>query len=524
MSLHIHKYLFTPLARFRWVVCQLEALRKCPTRNVPRVLSELPKSLDETYLRVLKGIDDSNKEDVYRLLQCLVVSIRPLRVEELAEVLAVDLDNTEGIPKLNPDWRWEDQEQSLQAACSSLIAIVDTGWSRVVQFSHFSVKEFLTSDRLATSSDDVSCYYISLEPAHSILAQACLGILLGLNDDVGVDVADKNSRNEDTRDKSTQDQDSSVSSFDLPAFNAHLRLAASFPLAGYAAKHWVAHAQFENVSSRVWKAMEGLFDSDKPHFSAWLQFYDIDHLPGLTPYMFFGDKLESVPLYYAALFGFRDLAEHLIVKQPQYIDAHGGNYGTPLLAALTGNHFQIAQLLHQHGADVDVRGYYDSTPLIFLSMRGPPELVQWLLSHGADANLQNRTGATPLHYACINGLLEVARILLEHNADPNSSTHGGHTPLSVASENGHLDIVRLLLELGVDMNTKRAEDSKTPLHRASERGHLEVARVLLEHGADVEAEDKEGKTASELASEKGHGEIMKLLSEHGAKPGGSSES
>ena len=158
------------------------------------MLSELLKSLDETYLRVLRGIDEANREDVCRLFQCLVVSIRPLRVEELAEVLAVDFDDAEGIPKLNPDWRWEDQEQSPQAACSSLIAIVDTSRSRVVQFSHFSVKEFLTSDRLATSSEAVSCYYVSLEPAHSILAQACLGVLLRLDGALNVDDATRIAR------------------------------------------------------------------------------------------------------------------------------------------------------------------------------------------------------------------------------------------------------------------------------------------------------------------------------------------
>jgi hypothetical protein len=103
-----------------------------------------------------------------------VVSIRPLSVEELAEVLAVDLGGAdEAIPKLKPDWRWEDQEEALQTACSSLIAIVDTGHSRVVQFSHFSVKEFLTSPRLADSSRDVSRYHIPMEPAHTILAKSC---------------------------------------------------------------------------------------------------------------------------------------------------------------------------------------------------------------------------------------------------------------------------------------------------------------------------------------------------------------
>ena len=149
---------------------------------------------------MLKGIDEANREDVYRLLQCLVVSIRPLHVEELVEVLAIDFDNTEGIPKMNPDWRWEDQGQRLRAACSSLIAIVNTGYSRVVQSSHFSVQEFLTLDRLADSSEDVSRYYVSLEPAHLILVQACLGVLLRLDDGADVDVADENSRNDSPHD------------------------------------------------------------------------------------------------------------------------------------------------------------------------------------------------------------------------------------------------------------------------------------------------------------------------------------
>jgi hypothetical protein len=128
---------------------------------------------------MLREIKKPNRDHARRVLQCLVAAIRPLRVEELAEVLAVDFDDA-GVPKLKPNWRWEDQEQALLTSCSSLITIVDTGDSRVVQFSHFSVKEYLTSARLATSSQDVSRYHIVLGPAHTILAQACLSVLLQL--------------------------------------------------------------------------------------------------------------------------------------------------------------------------------------------------------------------------------------------------------------------------------------------------------------------------------------------------------
>ena len=117
-----------------------------------RVLEELPETLDETYERILQEIPKANRVHAHRLLQCLSVAARPLRVHELAEVLAVDFNATGGTPKLNEDWRWKDQEQAVLAACSSLIVVVDFQDSRMVQFSHFSVKEFLVSDRLAAST------------------------------------------------------------------------------------------------------------------------------------------------------------------------------------------------------------------------------------------------------------------------------------------------------------------------------------------------------------------------------------
>jgi hypothetical protein len=135
------------------VYCQLAALRHCLSSSVGKILEELPETLDETYERVLREINRANREQARRLLQCLTVAIRPLRVEELAEVLAIDFDAPAhgGVPQLNPTWRWEDQHEAVLSTCSSLIAIVDDGPSQVVQFSHFSVKEYLTSDRLARS-------------------------------------------------------------------------------------------------------------------------------------------------------------------------------------------------------------------------------------------------------------------------------------------------------------------------------------------------------------------------------------
>ena len=72
--------------------------------------------------------------------------------------------------------------------CSRLFNVVYSGKSRVVQFSHFSGKEFLTSDRLAAAQVadgviGVSSHHMTVPaPAYTILAQACLGVLLRLEE------------------------------------------------------------------------------------------------------------------------------------------------------------------------------------------------------------------------------------------------------------------------------------------------------------------------------------------------------
>ena len=222
--------------------CQLEALRHCLPPSVRGILEDLPETLDETYERVLREINKANREHARRLLQCLTVALRPLRVEELAEVLAIDFDALAhgGIPQLNPNWRWADHHQAVLSTCSSLIAIVDDGEFKVVQFSHYSVKEFLTSDRLARSSGDVTRYHILLEPAHTILAQACLGVLLRMDDHV------------------------------------NMGNVGDIPLVEYAARYWVDHAGFENVTLRLRDAMKYFFDTDKPHWKAWSRVQKID--------------------------------------------------------------------------------------------------------------------------------------------------------------------------------------------------------------------------------------------------------
>jgi hypothetical protein len=387
-------------------------------------------------------------------------------VKELAEVLAVDFDDSEGTPKLNSSWRWEDHEQALLLSCSSLISIVgnddlvdiDRGSrddSRAVQFSHFSVKEFLTSSRLATPSRDVSRYYIDLEPSHTVMAQACLSVLLRLDDRAEDDGVGNGSS-----------------------------------LARYAAEHWVTHAQFQNVSSRVQNVMECLFDMDKPYFAAWLRLYDVDIDLDTSPLNYFSDgrKLDAGPLYYAALCGFKGLVEMLIIKYPHLVNATGGYYMTPALAALARRHLELGRILYQNGSSVDLRGWEQESPLHSAARRGDSRVIQVLLECKMDVNDKYSDDRTPLHMA-----------MQRFTPTPN-----------------YFATIRTLLECGADPNA-RMSDGSTPLHLASSKGAVEAARLLLKYGADAEAVDGEIRTAFQVALEEGHDEITKFLSTYGTK-------
>jgi hypothetical protein len=171
--------------RFRWVYCQLDALRRCFPSSIRKTLNELPTTLDETYERTLEVIPKQKMQHAHRLFQCLVAAIRPLRAEELAEIFAIGLDEGTAT-SLMEDWRPENAEEAILSACSTLIAVIDDNkGSKIVQFSHFSVKEFLTSDRLRTSEAiHLRHYHIPLDSAHTILARASLTVLLQLDEKI----------------------------------------------------------------------------------------------------------------------------------------------------------------------------------------------------------------------------------------------------------------------------------------------------------------------------------------------------
>ena len=319
------------------------------------------------------------------------------------------------------------------STCSTLLALVNVDSSPVIQFSHFSVKEFLTSSRFGEKCDTISHrYHISLTPTHTLVAQACLGILLHLGEDI-------------TRDRLQE-----------------------YPLAEYAAMHWVEHARFDVVSQTVDEGMKQLFDAGKPHLGIWRW---IREAIG-TPVVIEQEERPLPPL------------------------------STPLqYASSCGLHTVVKFLVTGHSRDGHSRGVTEGTTALQLASReGHVEVACILVEHGADVTAKDDSGETPLHQASSARCVDLAQFLVENGANATAEDNWGRTPLHLASRVGSLDLARLLVGHGANV-TAQNEEGSTPLHEAAEMGIVDLARFLVEHGASVTVQDMHGWTPLHRASQ-----------------------
>jgi ankyrin repeat protein len=452
------------------VYCQLVEICGCIPARIRHALADLPETLDETYERTLREINKANREFAHRLFQFVAVAVRPLRVEELAELLAFDFE-AEPIPKFHEDWRLEDPIHAVLSTCPSFLAIVDDKiYSRrkVVQFSHFSVKEFLTSARLAEANDIVlRRYHISETPAHTLAARACLGYLLHLDKDV-------------TR--------------------YSLR---KLPFTRYSAEYWVDHARLEDVSRNVKDGLKELFNPSKPHLAVCIWIRDKSLLSlerrrqSERP-----PPLRGTPLHYAAVWGLHSIIELLVNEHSQNVNSQDfPDSATPLHVASRDGHMKIARQLLECNADVKAQNKDKETPLHVALKRGHVEVAGMLIGHCADVSARDKE----------SGRLEVARMLIERGASVSAQDKDGETPLHLVflffgnwqefwtfGRREGPEVARTLIECGASVST-RDKDGQTPLHLASQAGPLDVVRIMIERSADVSAQNKDGQTPLHLA-------------------------
>ena len=493
-------------SRFRWVACQLDLLRKCfNVRHLRQALASLPETLDDTYARILLNIDKEHNHyhrEVLKILQWLTFSARPLQLKELAEIVAIDIDET---PRFDPEIRWPEPREILMM-CSSLITLtpdfyhsidgesrcgfVDTSpelfvdmerASRTyVRLAHFSVKEYLVSDRIKHGI--AARYSIREIESHGVVAGDCIAYLLH---------------------------------FDKPD-SLRPETLKLFPLAEYAAEYWTDHArqaQKGPIKAVTCLSMELLMSGEGGLLNS-VRIANPESLHRKDLGLGIGDV--APPLHYASMAGLSELVNMMIEKEAD-VNVKGGFYGNALQAASFIGNTATVKILLDNGADIDdAHGRY-GTALCAFCYAPNYEIVELLLNKGADVNAYGEgkfDHGTALQIASERSCENIVKLLLDRGADVNATSPWDSTsPLESASLHGQENIAKMLLDKGADVNTQRAETSA--LQYASLHSYKNIVKMLLDKGADVNTQGRWG-SALQFASDCGHESVVKILLENGA--------
>ena len=486
------------VVRFQWVKCQLDALGRCPNlSSLRKTLRSLPKDLDDTYARILQSIDDEEYTNLFaRVVQWLAYSREPMSLADISEVLTVDpeddhqfdvdrrLEDPKDLLRICSSFvttvpRPEDPEKYLRFCSNSLMTLhqpgqhgTSPGSGEILQFAHFSVREYLESARI--HDGPAKRYAIQEIHSNNFLAECCIIYL----------------RHPDVLESSYRDR--------WGFYNE------KYPFAIYAANYWVEHAE---------RAEEG------------------GNIIALSKAFSRGNYSIYKPLIYASIYNVPKITRALILEGAN-VNASTYRDWTPLMQILEHQHerIELVQLLLQHGANVNAQNHGGGTAIMIAAKKGKQQIVQILLDNGAAIQIVARRGWSALTLAAKNGHTGVVQLLLDrgvsirHELDPRA--------LIFASRSGRLETVRILLERGIGLDAEsydltestwksRSELLAIALSRSLEHGHIDTAKLLLEHGADVNVQltDKEKRgVLLQHVLNGGRGYMADALLEYGADP------
>lgn len=502
--------------RFRWVACQLDALSSCLNLSrLRQALESLPETLDETYDRILCNIDPFFKQETLHILQWLTFSWRPLSLEEIAEIVAFDIEND---TKYNNENRLAEPEDVLNI-CSSLVITTDTDSDdskegengntlgleptsasktkvTMVRLAHFSVKEYLVSDRIRIGP--AAFFSIDEKVSNSVIGETCLSCLLLYNE---------------------------------ASFSNSKEFSQEFPLAKYSAQFWNNHLlECGKAHLPPHPLAMKLFLSDEK-MRNWIALYDFDsHVSGKeTP----APESPGSPLYYAVLTGLKTLVETLIEFHEDLDEEAKRSNGNKPNHSDTDDGSAAAQYMSKD-AYVNATGGNLHTPLQAASWFGLTDTVELLIKHGADPNIYGGCGGgSALSAAARNGCLDIMKLLLDTGADlyevleTSDSSTGSNTGNSDARNDqgqeheaikDHLqqqlsiltERTKKLAQLGATTilgGSNRADDYKkkckedrralekcktTALFEAACLGNAEIVKFMLDRGALINLRNGEG--------------------------------
>ena len=218
---------------------------------------------------MLCKIDPAFIKDARRILTLLCFASRPLTLPELVDGIAVEITEPTG---LNKDRRL-DNYIDIHDICPGFVSLNVAGETFIVQIAHFSVQEYLESDRIRQQKAMI--FGLNSVRAHAEIAQICLIYLL----------------------------DSELSSSVL-----NRNVLKEYPLAKFAAEYWYDHyIRTANTASELNGLTLRLFQQEES-FKKWVDLHNMDER---------GPGGRGKPLYYASLLGLKQVLHGLLNTKQQ---------------------------------------------------------------------------------------------------------------------------------------------------------------------------------------------------------------
>ena len=434
-------------------------------------LDSLPKTPEDAYYEIFSRIDrrgNNAKERVYKILSWIFHAVRPLTIDELREVLAVELDDT----YLERDYMFP--SEFIVESCQSLVMHDrETG---IVRFTHYTIQQFIES---------------TCRPQLLLIVDIAKTCLTYLNFQVF----------EEGR---------------CPDPEALSLRMEEYKFAGYAAQYWSVHTrgEAEKDSSVQSKVMELI--TSAPKKSAVMQ---ISLKLGGS---LFGEPETGGPLTIAASYGlagicriileerapssYRKHVEDWFDRKPDERDDSGM---TALHLAAYHGHLEVVQVLLEFHAEVNIVDNRCRTALGYAAERGWTEIVKLLLQANADMRLER--GGTTLELAALLGKADVVLLLLDSEAEITMVER--QRAIIDATERGYFEIAKSLAGDDSDINLVQNTAGRNLLQIAAMNGEKEIVKWLLGRKFNIENEDVWGNQALSLAAGAGMNEIVSLLLE-----------
>ena len=526
-----------------------------------RILSELPQDLEATYARFLRNLQPRHVRLAVELVHIIVGSFRPLNVDEVSWILAMERitqqDNLDlaAVEQHRPIANVED---AINTALSAFVRISNGK----VYLVHHTVKEFLCSAILKLDDQSlVEHYHVQPERANSMLASTCTLYLTldELSHDLFsaekasiTDSSSISSNGQRIVDAGDTASGASIDPYELDG--AYLfeepeetvaktcfAVARKYVLFDNAARYWARHyAKSGLMLSERTKKLAVLLSSNQNEylFTNWFRYYwtnggiALPYPSDFSPLViacYFGHlgphkplisraELEDreTALYWAARNGEYVLVEDLLRTDVQPDSKTIDHQNALSIAAQLGHVDVVKHLTRDDRVDINVKGQNMRTPLSMAAGNGHIEIVKLLLAYdhvGADlADVWNRT---PLFWAINCRNRDVVRLLTnDGRVDINHSDRHGQNAFSWAAQEGDPDIVGDLLKLP-NIDVECADNSgRTPLSRAAELGHTSVIRQLAKSkrlNVSRSCKDNTGRNPYSWAAWRGHDKVVKML-------------